>query len=64
MVQDLMGCPSLSWILIHLPETRSPVLPSNSALALGVPQESLSRLTWQEICEDLVCKITFKVAIY
>lgn len=64
MVQDFTGCPSLSWISVHLPETRSPVLLSTFASALGVPQESLSRLTWQEIREDLVGKITFEFVIY
>lgn len=46
------------------PENSSLALLNNSASVLAIPQASLSRLTWQEIREDLVCKITFEAVIY
>lgn len=53
----LWDCLNLSWISIHLPETRSQVL-LRTASALILPPESQSRLTWQEILKNLVCKVT------
>lgn len=60
----LYGMPQPPGFQSTCPENSSLALLSNSASVLAVPQASLSRLTWQEIREDLVCKITFEAVIY
>ena len=63
IVSDLTGCLNLSLISIICLRPSAWLFVATTS-ASGVLQESMPRLTWQEIQEDLVYKIACEAAVY